>query len=107
MYAILDLGGKQYKIEKGSKLLVDHLVSENDEIEFKSVVMFKNGENVKVGKPYIENMVVKAKIVNPLLKGKKLTVYKYKAKSNYRRKKGFRPTYTEIEIVDLTEEKEG
>jgi large subunit ribosomal protein L21 len=107
MYAILDLGGKQYKIEKGSRLLVDHFVSEKDEIEFKSVVMFNNGKNVKVGKPYIENMVVKAKIVNPLLKGEKLTVYKYKAKTGYRRKKGFRPTYTEIEIIDLTEEKEG
>lgn len=103
MYAILEIGGKQYRIEKGMKLLVDHLKTENDVVEFNSVTLLKKDKEIKIGTPFLENVIVKGRVTNPMVKGEKLIVYKYKAKSNYRRKKGFRPIYTEIEITDVEE----
>ncbi len=101
MYAILEIGGKQYKVEKGTKLTVDLLNTDKDKIEFKSVTLLSDGENVEIGTPYLSNVSVKAKVLNPMVKGEKLIVYKYKSKSNYRRKKGHRQLYTEIEVTDI------
>ncbi|MGC8765422.1 MAG: 50S ribosomal protein L21 [Brevinematia bacterium] len=102
MYAILEIGGKQYRVEKGMRLLVDYLKkNENENIELKNVTMFSDKGNIEIGTPYVNNVVVNAKVTNPLVKGEKLVVYKYKAKSNYRRKKGHRQLYTEVEITDL------
>ncbi len=102
MYAIVEIGGKQHKVEKGSKILVDYLSKmENEGIEFKNVTLLSNDDSIEVGKPYLDNVIIKARVATPVVKGKKLIVYKYKAKSNYRRKKGHRQLYSEIEIVDL------
>jgi len=107
MYVILELGGKQYKVEKGEKLLVDFLnKEENEKVEFKTVTLFSDKDKIEIGQPYLEDVSVKAKILNPMVKGEKLIVYKYKSKSNYRRKTGHRQLYTELEITDIKKQKE-
>ncbi|MCX7820337.1 MAG: 50S ribosomal protein L21 [Brevinematales bacterium] len=101
MYAILEIGGKQYKVEKGTKLSVDFLNTEKDKIEFQTVTMISDKGNVEIGTPYIAGASVEAKVLNPMVKGEKLIVYKYKSKANYRRKAGHRQLYSEIEVVKI------
>lgn len=101
MYAILEIGGKQYKVEKGTKLTVDFLNPEKDKIEFHTVTMISDKGNVEIGTPYVNGVTVEAKVLNPMVKGEKLIVYKYKSKANYRRKTGHRQLYSEIEVVKI------
>ena len=102
MYAILEIGGKQYKAEKGSALLVDLMeATEGQKLSFSTVTMFRD-KDVVVGKPYVENAVVEAKVVDPVVKGDKLVVFKYKSKSRYRRTTGHRQAYTRIQVTGLS-----
>ncbi|MEJ5284540.1 MAG: 50S ribosomal protein L21 [Brevinematia bacterium] len=102
MYAILEIGGKQYKVEKGTKLTVDFLNPEKDKIQFQTVTMISDKGNVEIGTPYVSGVTVEAKVLNPMVKGEKLIVYKYKSKANYRRKMGHRQLYSEIEVVKIS-----
>lgn len=102
MYAILEIGGKQYKVEKGADLLVDLMeATQGQKLTFDTVTMFRDKE-VVVGKPYVEKAVVEAEVVDPLVKGEKLTVFKYKAKSRFRRKTGHRQGYTRIHVTGIS-----
>lgn len=105
MYAIIEIGGKHYKVEKGSDLLIDlqdH--KEGDKVKFENVTMFRTDKDVLVGKPYVAKVSVEGKVVAPLVKGEKLTVFKYKQKAHYRRKTGHRQKYTRIEITSISKE---
>jgi large subunit ribosomal protein L21 len=102
MYALIETGGKQYKVEEGDILSVERLkVSEGETVSFDKVLMISGEEGVKVGKPYIEGAVVEGEV---LLhdKDKKIVVFKYKAKKNYRRKQGHRQPFTKIKISKIT-----
>lgn len=97
MYAIIRTGGKQYKVEAGDEILVEKLELDNgSEVSFE-VLMLCDGENVTVGKPVVEGVVVRGEVMDQV-KGKKLIVFKYKPKKNSRKKQGHRQPYTKVKI---------
>lgn len=101
MYAIVETGGKQYKVQQGDVIRVELLkAEEGDVIEFDKVLMFSDGENAKFGKPYLEGAKVQAK-VQKNGKAKKILVFKYKPKKNYRRTQGHRQPFTELVIENI------
>jgi large subunit ribosomal protein L21 len=101
MYAIIQTGGKQYRVAEGDVLIIEKLeAEEGDVVEFDQVLtVVKEGE-VVVGKPVVEGAKVTAK-VEAQGKGKKILVFKYKAKSNYRRRKGHRQPFTKVVIEKI------
>ncbi len=98
MFAIIATGGKQYKVKEGQILKVEKLAAENT-ITFDRVLLL-GGENVKIGTPYVEGAKVEA-IVLGEVKGRKITIRKYKPKVRYRRKTGHRQKYTEVKIEKI------
>jgi len=102
MYAIIETGGKQYRAEEGKVLRVEKLPQEKGEaVTFDRVLLCVNGDESKVGTPYLEDCKVEGKVV-AVGRGRKIIVYKYKAKKNYRRKQGHRQPYSEILIGKIS-----
>jgi large subunit ribosomal protein L21 len=98
MYAIIETGGKQYKVEQGAELFIEKLdAGEGETVQFDSVVLVNKDGEVVVGSPFVEGANVSAKVERHG-RGKKITVFKYKAKKNYRRKQGHRQPYTMVTI---------
>ncbi|MDO5716548.1 MAG: 50S ribosomal protein L21 [Tissierellia bacterium] len=102
MYAIIETGGKQYKVEKGDQLHVEKLgLEEGQEVVFDRVLLFSDDDgSIRVGKPYVEGASIKAKVVKNG-KAKKIIVFKYKPKKNERKKRGHRQPFTRVEIIDF------
>ena len=100
MYAIANISGKQYKVEVGSTLLVDRLNAEVGESISFPVMLTVDGAKVKTGNPVIKDVVAMAKVVAHV-QDKKITVFKYKAKKNERKKQGHRQPYTKITIESI------
>ena len=98
-YAVIRVTGKQYKVEEGKEILVDKLVDPK-KIEAE-VLMVVDGEKVSVGKPLVKGAEVKLKMVTELEKGEKVEIYKFKAKSRYKRHTGFRPQYTRLLVQKI------
>jgi large subunit ribosomal protein L21 len=102
MFAIIETGGKQYQVETERYLEVELLDAKVDEtITFDKVVMVVDGENSKVGQPYVDGIVVTAKVMKHD-KSKKVIVYKQHRKKGYRKKQGHRQNFTRIMIEDIT-----
>ena len=98
MYAIINSGGKQYKIQKGEILRVEKSSGEiGNHVSFDRVLMFSDGEDVRIGTPLLDNVVVQGHIVEQG-KSKKILVFKYKRRKRYRRKQGHRQQYTAVKI---------
>ncbi|TLS39249.1 50S ribosomal protein L21 [Pseudalkalibacillus caeni] len=97
MYAIIETGGKQIKVTEGQEVYVELLNTEAGETVTFDKVLFVGGDNIKVGSPVVEGATVTGK-VEKNGRGKKIIVYKYKAKKNYRRKQGHRQPYTKVVI---------
>ena len=98
MYAVIVTGGKQYKVSEGDTLFVEKIeAEEGSAVTFDQVLMVGEGEDVKVGAPTVAGATVEANIVKNG-KAKKVVVFKYKAKANYRRKTGHRQPYTCVDI---------
>ena len=97
MYWLVELNNKQYKIEPGKPVLVDKLdVKKDGEIQIDRVLLSRgNEDDVKIGTPYIKDMVLKAKVLGDA-SGKKTRVFKYKRRKDYRRTIGSRPQFTRI-----------
>ena len=108
MYAIIQTGGKQYKVEKGSVLEIEKLSEKNGSVVFDKVLLVVDGDSIKVGKPHLSDVSVKAKILDTV-KGEKIRVSKFKSKSKYRRSTGFRKIMSKVEIENIEEKtkKEG
>lgn len=101
MYAIIETGGKQYKVQEGDVLFIEKLNAvEGDVVSFDRVLAVSNGEGLQIGSPVISGVTVSAK-VEKQGKAKKILVYKYKAKKNYRRKQGHRQPYTKVVIEKI------
>ena len=97
-FAIIQTGGKQYKVSPGQKIKIEKLnVNEGDNFVFDKVLLTIEGENVKIGAPYIEGAKVEGKILRQA-RDKKKIVFKYHSKTRYRKKKGHRQHYTEVLI---------
>ena len=98
MYAIIETGGKQYKVENGDVIYIEKLEVEADStITFDKVIAVGADDGIKVGAPYVSGATVTGTAVKSA-KGKKIVVFKYKPKKGYRNKNGHRQPYTKVQI---------
>ena len=101
MYAIIESCGKQYKVAEGDVVFFEKLdTEEGKKITFDKVILVSDEGKVEIGSPYVKGAKVEGKVVAHG-KGKKIIVFKYKAKKNYRRKQGHRQPYTKVEITTI------
>ncbi len=101
MYAVIETGGKQYRVEKDHVLYIEKLhAEEGDTVTFDKVLLVNKDGEVKVGAPHVEGAKVTGKVVKHG-KGKKIVVFKYKPKKNYKRKKGHRQPFTKVVIENI------
>jgi len=101
MYAIVKTGGKQYKVSEGDVLFVEKLeANTGDTVTLDEVLACSNDGELKLGAPVVEGASVQAKVVEQG-KAKKVIVYKYKAKKDYRRKQGHRQAYTKLVVEKI------
>ena len=101
-FAIVKVGGHQYKATEGGEIEVPRIEGEKGTVlNLEEVLLVVDGEKVKVGQPQVKGAKVEAKIVEQK-KGEKVRVAKYKAKTGYRRVKGFRPLLTQIKIQKIS-----
>ena len=101
MFAVIETGGKQYRVNEGDVIFVEKLdVNEGDTIVFDRVMAMSIGQSFEVGAPVIEGAKVTAKVLKNG-KAKKIYVMKYKAKKNEKKKLGHRQPYTKVEIVSI------
>lgn len=99
MYAVIETGGKQYRVQPGDVIYVEKLAAEADaEVTFDKVVAVAADDGFKAGKPYVAGASVTAKVLKTG-KGRKVTVFTYKPKKNEKRKMGHRQPYTKVEIT--------
>ena len=100
MYAIIETGGKQYRVENGDVIYIEKLDAQVDEeVTFDKVVAVSN-RTLKVGKPYVKDAIVKGTVLKNG-KGKKITVFTYKPKKGCARKMGHRQPYTKVQITEI------
>jgi large subunit ribosomal protein L21 len=102
MYAVIEACGKQYKVQEGDVLFMEKLGAEAGEtVKFDKVIMASVDEELKTGKPYLEGAFVEAEVIKNA-KARKIIVYKYNPKKNYRRKQGHRQPYTKVQITKIS-----
>ena len=102
MYAVIESCGKQYKVAEGDVVFFEKFDQEaGDTVTFENVVLVSDGKKIEVGAPYVKGVSVEGTVVANG-KAKKILVYKYKAKKNYRRTQGHRQPYTKVEITKIT-----
>ena len=101
MKAVIVTGGKQYTVAEGDVIFVEKLNAEAEStVNFDQVLAVLDGENTKIGTPVVEGASVEAKVVKNG-KGKKITIFRYKAKKNEKKKIGHRQPYTKVEITKI------
>lgn len=101
MYAIIETGGKQYRVEKGDIIHVELLNEEpKAKLTFKQVLFLHNGSLPKIGAPHVKGGVVHAELLEEV-RGPKVIAYKYKQRKPYRRKVGHRQNYSKIKITEI------
>ena len=100
MYAVIETGGKQYRVQEGDVITVEKLDAKaGDKVTFDKVLVLNDGKEMKVGTPYLDAGVTASVVENG--KGKKVIIFKYKAKKDYRKKQGHRQPYTMVKIESL------
>lgn len=101
MYAIIETGGKQFKVSGGDIIYAEKLnAAEGETVVIDKVLLFSDGENVEFGAPYTGHKCEATVVKNG--KGKKLHIFRYKAKKNYKRHMGHRQPYTKLQILSIT-----
>ena len=100
IYAVVETGGKQYKVSPGQTIEVEKLSTSGDTVELDKVYLIADGDKVTVGNPTVPGAKVIANVVGNG-KGDKVIVYKFKAKVRYRRKRGHRQPYTKLAIKEI------
>jgi large subunit ribosomal protein L21 len=101
MYAVIKTGGKQYRVTQGQVLRVEKLTgAKGDKVTFNDVLMV-GGEQPKIGRPFVAGATVSAEIAGEG-RGKKIVVFKFRRRKNYRRKNGHRQPFTELRITGIT-----
>ena len=100
MYAVIETGGKQYRVQEGDVITVEKLAAEaGDKVTFDKVLLLSDGKEVKIGTPYLAEAVTGTVVENG--KGQKVIIFKYKAKKDYRKKQGHRQPYTMVKIESV------
>ena len=101
MYAVIETGGKQYRVQEGDVITVEKLgVEAGETVTFDKVLLLSDEKEVKVGTPYLDAAVTGSVVENG--KGQKVVIFKYKAKKDYRKKQGHRQPYTMVKIESLS-----
>lgn len=101
MYAVIKTGGKQYKVSEGDEIIIEKLeVEEGAQVTFEEVFAVVDGEKVTIGQPKVEGVKVTATVVKNG-KGPKIRIFKYKHKTNYRRRMGHRQPFTKVKIEKI------
>lgn len=100
MYAIIETGGKQYRVEEGDVIDVELLASEKEQIEFNDVLLLNDGQNASVGVPSLKNCTVFGQILE-VVKGPKVVAYKYIKRKDSKKKKGHRQKYSRVKITKI------
>ena len=104
MYAVIETGGKQYRVKEGDVIVVEKLgIEAGEKVEFDKVLVMGEGADIQVGTPYVGSKVYGTVVENG--KGKKVVIFKYKAKKDYRKKQGHRQPYTMVEITGIGTDK--
>lgn len=98
MYAVVEIGGRQYRVSPGDEIYVEKLEAEAGSEVKLPVLLVSDNDGVTVGKPHVSGREISAQVVGDE-KGDKLVVFKYKPKKRYRKKTGHRQTYTKLKIV--------
>ena len=103
MYAIVDIQGQQFKVEEGKKLFVHHIkdAEEGKTVEFEKVLLVDNEGSVQVGAPNVSGAKVVCEVINPLVKGEKVIVFKMKRRKDSRKMNGHRQQYTQVEVKSV------
>ena len=102
MYAIVEIAGQQFKVEEGQKIFVHRQkYPEGENVKFENVLLVENGDNITVGTPNVEGVVVEAKVLDNTVRGDKVIVFKKKRKKGYRVRNGHRQDFTQLEIVGI------
>lgn len=103
MYAIVEINGQQFKAEQGKKLFVHHMkdVEAGKTVEFDKVLLVDKEGAISVGAPTVEGAKVVVEVVNPLVKGDKVIVFKMKRRKDYCKKNGHREQFTEVEVKQV------
>lgn len=100
MYAIIETGGKQYKVMEGQTVRVEKLNYDGDKVVFDKVLCVADNGKITVGKPYVEGASVEATVKTDG-RSKKVIVYKYKPKKGFHKKQGHRQAYTEVTVTKV------
>ena len=101
MFAVIETGGKQYKVTEGDILFIEKLgVEDGEKVTFDKVMALSDGEKITVGAPYVEGATVTANVIKSG-KGKKILVMTYKSKKNEKKKQGHRQPYTKVQIEKI------
>ncbi len=102
MYAIVEIAGQQFKVEKDKKIFVHRLdKNEGDNVEFEKVLLVDNDGGIKIGAPVLEGAKISAKVIEHV-RGKKVLVFKKKRRKGYQKQNGHRQDFTQIEIESIT-----
>jgi large subunit ribosomal protein L21 len=102
MYAVIETGGKQYKVKAGSVIQIEKLVAEDDSpVNFDKVLAVWDDKGIQLGKPYLEGAVVKGTLLNQI-KADKILVFKFKPKTGYKRTQGHRQKLSVVKIDAVT-----
>lgn len=105
MYAVIKTGGKQYRVQEGDVITIEKLnANVGDKVEFDEVLVLGEGADIKVGTPFLDGVKVFGTVTENG-KGKKIIIFKYKSKKDYRKKQGHRQPYTMVEITGLGTDK--
>ncbi len=101
MIAIIETGGKQYKISPGQKIQIERIeAAENGRVIFDKVLLLADGDKVEIGAPYLNGKSVEGKLIEQG-RGEKKIVFRYHSKTRYRKKKGHRQNFSEVEISKI------
>ncbi len=103
MYAIVDMKGQQFKVEEGQKLFIHHVqnAEAGQTLEFDKVLLVDNDGAIAVGAPTVEGAKVVVEVVNPLVKGEKVIVFKMKRRKDFRKKNGHREQFTQVVVKSV------
>ena len=103
MYALVEINGQQFKVEQGQKLYVTRIkdVEAGNTVEFEKVLLVDADGAVTVGAPTVDGAKVVCEVVNPLVKGEKVIVFKMKRRKGYRKKNGHRQQFTQVEVKSV------
>ena len=102
MYAVFQSGGKQHRVAEGQTVRLEKIeVAPGDTVEFDNILMVSNGDDVKIGTPYVEGGKITAEVVTHG-RGEKIKIVKFKRRKHYRRQMGHRQNYTRVEITGIS-----